>query len=371
MSSSRQSEHYIPTLDGWRAVAIGLVMASHATDAFRSWLAGFGIAYAFPIDLGTLGVQIFFALSGFLITTKMLDSEARGGFSMREFYVRRVFRILPASMLFLALMGLLALAGVFDFTLGRWLSTVFFLANYSPATPSWYLGHFWSLAVEEHFYLLWPLAFVTLRSSRHRLVAVCAMFLGVALWRAIAFKLFVPGFDPAIFWGRTDIVADALMGGVAVSLAWRDETWRPRLLRLLANPLAAWVLVVVVAVVDAARPADWKLGFVLLSVKFALLPLAILATVVRPRGVPARVLEWSVLRWIGLVSYSLYLYQQVFLVHDEFTVPRLHLLQSAPLNVAFALLAGWASYRLVETPMIKVGQRVLKGMKGRSQAAAA
>ena len=371
MSSSRQSEHYIPTLDGWRAVAIGLVMASHATDAFRTWLAGFGVDYAFPIDLGTLGVQIFFALSGFLITTKMLDSEARGGFSMRAFYVRRVFRILPASMLFLALMGALALAGVLDFTLGRWLSTVFFLANYATATPSWYLGHFWSLAVEEHFYMLWPLAFVRLRSSRRRLAAVCAMIAGVALWRAIAFKLFVPGFDPAIFWGRTDIVADALLGGVAVSLAWRDDTWRSRLQRLLANPFAAWALVVAVALVDAARPADWKLGFVLLSVKFALLPLAILSTVVRPHGVPGRVLEWSVLRWVGLVSYSLYLYQQLFLVHDEFAVPRLHVLQAAPLDIAFALLAGWASYRLVETPMIKVGQRVLQGLKRRSQAAAA
>ena len=327
----------------------------------HAWLASFGIDYEFSASLGTLGVQIFFALSGFLITTKMLDSEGRdSGFSLRDFYLRRVFRILPASLSFLLIVALLAAIGVLDITPGRWISTVLFFANYSPATPSWYVGHFWSLAVEEHFYMLWPLAFVLLASTRRRLLAVCALALTVAIWRAISFKFGIASTPPAVFWGRTDIVGDSIMCGVATSLAYRSAALRPLLTKWLSNVAATAILVGAAVCVEAIPVADWKIAFALLSVKFVLLPLAILSTVVRPQGVIGRLLEWEILRWIGLISYSLYLYQQLFLVEGNSTADSLRFVQTAPMNIALAVAAGYLSYRLIETPMIRVGQSVIR-----------
>lgn len=360
MPSRRTSDHYIPTLDGWRAIAIALVMAVHASDSLRRWLRDYDIDFYLPPGLGTLGVQIFFALSGFLITTKMLDAESgRNGFSLRDFYLRRVFRILPASLTFLAIVGALALAGMLPVTLGRWLATVFLLANYAPATGTWFVGHFWSLAVEEHFYLLWPLAFVMLRSNGRRLATVCVAALAVAIWRAVAFKFELTYASPSAFWARTDIVADGILLGVAIALVYRSARYRERLQAVMALPATPYVLVLAVVGLEWAPVFDWKLVLALLSVKFALLPLMILSTVCQPRSIFSRLLEWRALRWVGLISYSLYLYQQLFLVEDMAAPSSLGAVQGAPWNIVFAVIAGYLSYRLIETPMVKLGHRVL------------
>jgi len=361
MLSSRASDKYIPTLDGWRAIAIALVMCAHGSDELRDWLAPLGLRLEIPHELGLLGVQVFFAMSGFLITTKMLDAERSSrGFSRRDFYLRRVFRILPASMTFLAVVGVLALCGVLDVTPGRWLSTVLFWANYSTAAGTWYVGHFWSLAVEEHFYMLWPLVFVLVRSPRPRLAVVVAAIALVALWRAVSFKFGIGTASMAVFWGRTDIVADGILCGVAVALALRHEPWASRLKRVLAHPAATPVLVAAVVLIETIALPDWKATLALLSLKLVLLPLAILSTVMRPDGLLARPLEWRALRWIGRISYSLYLYQQLFLVWDVAQAPGLRAFQTLPASLLFALACAYASYRWIETPMIQLGHRWMR-----------
>jgi peptidoglycan/LPS O-acetylase OafA/YrhL len=160
----RQGE-YLASLDGWRAVAILLVLLGHSMEDLAAWAQQMGAT----IDLlslkyiGMHGVHIVFGLSGFLITSKLIaDEQKHGRISLWGFYIRRTFRILPATLFFLFAVGALALAGVLDVTLGRWLSSLLFSANYSTADYSWYLGHFWSLAVEEHFYLIWPAVFLWL-----------------------------------------------------------------------------------------------------------------------------------------------------------------------------------------------------------------
>lgn len=353
---------YLPTLDGWRAVAIGLVLLAHGSESMQlvfnsPWLAHSALFK----QLGLLGVQLFFGLSGFLITSKLLEEEARhGGVSLRGFYWRRAFRILPASLVFLAVVGALAMAGVLDISLGRWLSTLLFAANYSQAEHSWYLGHFWSLAVEEHFYFLWPLAFVLLGFSQRRVALALGLALLVALWRALDFKLQISGATPAQFWGRTDIAVDGILWGVLLALLYANAAIRPYLQRFLTHPLTWPALAIAVVLVQAMPSLNWKLDFALISVKAALIPLLILGTLLQSNSVKSRLLESAPFRHVGRLSYSLYLWQQLFLVWNDERVVGLTLVQTFPLNLLALYLCASVSLRLIEIPMIALGHRLRK-----------
>src|SRR5215831_3824360 len=172
-STARHESLYIPSLDGIRACSVMVVFAAHA-----------GLRGLIP---GDFGVTVFFFLSGYLITTLLrMEHEQSGTISFRAFYLRRVLRIFPPFYLALGIATLLWLAGALpgpSFRLDGLLSQVFFLTNYWVVQHLWWDGHapgtwiFWSLAVEEHFYLAFPLVyFLLLRfvPSRHRQALVLA-----------------------------------------------------------------------------------------------------------------------------------------------------------------------------------------------------
>ncbi|MDO8989423.1 MAG: acyltransferase [Sideroxyarcus sp.] len=364
--SSGRDGTYLPTLDGWRTIAIALVIIAHSSDSIQNALmpdVGNAI-FDFLKLFGLVGVQIFFGLSGFLITTRLVADEAqRGSISLKSFYIRRAFRILPASLVFLLAIALLSLSGVIQVSFGRWLSTLLFFANYSTAEGSWYLGHFWSLAVEEHFYFIWPLAFLTLTNNSRRVIFAVAGVLLLALWRAVDFKFQLTGSTPAVFWGRTDIQADSILCGVLVALLYSDPVWKLRLRRLLSIP-AVWPVLVLLAfgmaTLIALHVLGWKMAFALLTVKAIVIPLIILGTLISSTNFPGRVLESTVFRWVGRISYSLYLWQQLFLVWNEVRVPYLSPLQSLPVNIILAFACASLSLYLIEKPLISVGHRLAK-----------
>ena len=162
--TAANSSFVIPSLDGIRALAVGLVFAAHA---------GAG-----NISPGPLGVTIFFFLSGYLITTLLrMEFEKTGSISLRNFYLRRAFRILPPLYLVLAAaygLTLLGLLGAQKLRLGACLSQVFFFRDYQILSSGWDgsqtgrplgTGSLWSLAVEEHFYILFPLCYLVLADS--------------------------------------------------------------------------------------------------------------------------------------------------------------------------------------------------------------
>ena len=310
--------------------------------------------------LGLLGVQIFFALSGFLITTRLLQEEHQAGsVSLLHFYQRRAFRILPAALGFLALIGVLSSMGVIQVTLGRWMSAAFFVANYSSSTPSWYLGHFWSLAVEEHFYFLWPILFVVEKRSSGRLTWMVGLILTVTLWRAVAWKFGITSSNAATFMGRTDIVADNLLFGVGGALIYRHTSWWMSWRRFLASRATSAALAIVVLTVTLFEPQEWKLALFFWSVKAAVIPLMIGGSILRAQSGGSTLLELPAIKWVGHLSYSLYLWQQLFLVWNEFRVPALGWVQRIPISYVCALGCAYASYRWIEKPMIKVGRRLL------------
>jgi peptidoglycan/LPS O-acetylase OafA/YrhL len=369
MSATRTLEQRIarkgealPTLDGWRAIAILLVLVGHAMDDIVSVVGALGATFdpGAVRYIGIHGVLVFFGLSGFLITHRLLIEEQRHGqISLWAFYVRRTFRIMPATLFFLTAVGLLALAGLLDISVDRWLSSLLFAANYTTAEYSWYLGHFWSLAVEEHFYLVWPAMFLWLGVVRRRLAWAIGMALAVAVWRAIDFKFQLTGTSAAMFMGRTDIRVDHILWGVVVALAYADPIWRPRLHAWLANSRVTALLLLALAGLLFVYHVDWKLKFALLSIEGILVPLAIMSTTLNHSCRIARLLELPLLRLIGRLSFSIYLWQQLFLVWSEARVPALAPWQALPLNLVALAACAAISFWMIEEPAIALGRKFL------------
>src|SRR5271168_4566722 len=137
---------------------------------------------------GALGVDLFFAISGFLITSRLIEERRIDGtISLKAFYVRRFFRIIPPAFAYLACAAVLGLAlGWIPMNFGQLAASACFYRNYYSmgVEHSWYTGHFWSLAVEEHFYLLWPALLVWAGVKRGRILAPALAF-GVAIWRGL------------------------------------------------------------------------------------------------------------------------------------------------------------------------------------------
>jgi peptidoglycan/LPS O-acetylase OafA/YrhL len=346
---------YLPTLDGWRAVAIIGVMAAHAAatisgpagthpDAFMLWLSGFG----------TRGVDLFFGISGFLICSRLLEEiDQRGRIGLRGFYVRRFLRIVPPYALLLSVLALLALAGILTVSSGQLVASLLFVRNYFPiaATPGWYTLHLWSLSVEEHFYLLWPalLALWTPAKARSRVVAFA---LAIAAWRVVEFRLrllehALPGVS---FFLRTDIRLDAILWGCWLALLLRDPLWRVRLGAWLSGT-RWWIIPALLLAIFATTP---PLAMMWTAI---LVPLMLAGTTLHARSPQARLLELAPLRWIGRLSYSLYLWQQVFFVNPG-VQGQLGILQYAPYSLAACFGCAALSYYGLERPMMRLGHRL-------------
>lgn len=353
-ADSERQQRYIPTLDGWRAIAVLLVLFSHAghsyarTHAERSWFD--------YISTGTHGVNIFFALSGLLITSRLItEAQTSGSISLRDFYIRRAFRILPAALLMLSVIAVLGAAGALPVVRQELVAAALFYRNYLPAllapdASGFFTAHYWSLAVEEHFYLLWP-ALLLLCGTRRGLWAAICVALGVALWRRVELHNEIARFHEVnpLYFVRTDLRVDSIMWGAVMALVLARpgaRAWFERHLGMVGFALVALLFAGVVHVFGT-RPTIWGA---------MLMPLFITATVLHPRSLPGRLLETSAMRWLGRLSYSLYLWELFFVFRG---VPQtLGVLQSFPLNLALTFVCAMASYYLVERPLIRVGHRL-------------
>ncbi len=336
---------YLPTLDGWRAVAVVMVIVSHAVHPEGHWVS----------RLGPYGVSIFFGISGFLICSRLLDEqERRGRIDLAGFYVRRSFRILPAAWAYLGAAGMLVAAGVLTVDPRQFAGCVLVCRNYFPLETTagdWYTRHFWSLAVEEHFYLLFPLLLWAAGPRRARLL-VPALAAAVAAWRAVDYRLrwltdLVPGLYPQF---RTDTCMDGLLCGCWTALLVRR--YRPSPGAATTRAIGLCSLVLVVAGMTGVLPMP---GLALA----ALIPWALAGTTLRPTSPPGRLLESAPLRWVGRLSYSLYLWQELFFVKRPSNLaPALAPLQSWPWNVAALVACAAASYYLLERPLTRLGHRL-------------
>lgn len=339
-----------PALTGLRGVAIAFVLAHHY------------VAYLLPMRLahlasgGFLGVDVFFVLSGFLITTLLLEEadRTRGTISLRRFYSGRALRLLPPVVLLLIGYDLMVAwtrphpVPLHEVVRSN-LIVFFYATNWfqSLGTPiAEELNHTWSLAVEEQFYFVWPLiVIIALRLGGRTWMAVTALLAAIcaiALWRAHLYT--GPASWPKVY-ERSDARADTLLVGALASVLWRAGWITPRRLRPIALPCAVViVLSAQYAHRDSARLYD--AGFTLLAFASATV---IVSVIGQTRGLGA-VLSWRPLVALGEISYGVYVFHMLVLatVIREFHA---RALERGAVALAITLAVATASYLIVERPL--------------------
>ncbi len=351
------SGHRIPSLDGFRAISILMVLYGHLGGTRNYPTAAVGIFGRWLGDLGHLGVLVFFVISGFLITTLLMGEHAKTGtISLKQFYLRRVLRIFPAFYVLILALLIATWLGWVELTGRDFAFAMTYTVNYFSGHP-WQVGHLWSLSIEEQFYLLWPLALLVLRERRALILAIAAIFAAPLLRAAIREYIFhvnphTPLADMSIFPAMFDYIATGC--ALALLRPWLlTQDWY---LRLTASP---WLLLAVPLIFLINRLDGYTLAMLLgspvLNVCVALL---IESCTRHDRTLAGRFLNWKPVAALGVLSYSLYLWQQPFLDrHSGAWV------NAFPQNLVFAFAVALLSYFLVE--------RTFLGLRNRFRRAAA
>ena len=341
---------YRPSLDGLRAVAILSVLAVHTIHV-----------YGWPLlKGGSLGVDVFFVLSGFLITSLLLEEwSGDGQINLRNFYLRRALRLVPALVALLTVLFFTAHLLLAPAEAARTLRAIpisfLYLSDLAIAFGDNHqlgaLKHTWSLAVEEQFYLLWPpLFYLALKSGLSRrtifgltlLLIVAAVLHRAALWEG-------PVSIPRTYYS-IDTRADALLVGCAtgMALSWGFVRACPGWLAALAVLTLEFMLLFT----DYATPFMHKGGFTVAAVATSCV---IVGVLLRPSGLFRGVLEARALVWVGRVSYGLYLWH-----YPSFKAVQ-YLSAPWPVKLAVALIVTFAvtalSFYLLEKPILRLKSR--------------
>ena len=345
----------IPSLDGLRAISILFVIIGHSAETMpRIDGAAGSLFHGLILMLGNggLGVTVFFVLSGFLITTLLLkEIKKTGELSIRAFYIRRAFRIWPAFYLMVAVVVILGIIKAIPLTVGEVVSASLFFWNYYPHGATWFLGHSWSLSVEEQFYVIWPLLLKFLGPRR-------------GTWFAAAVIVIEPAIRVANYWlvpsmrGHIGIMghtrADSLMIGALVALLYgkpRFENFVERLFTWRLPLAGAAFLLFLNPILEEKAHGAYMLpvGILLQNCIIALIMLWAIQNSDKAFG---RVLNSRLAIHVGLISYSLYLWQQIFLTTQNKSFTGVF-----PMNLLCTLAVAECSYWFVEKSFLAMRKR--------------
>lgn len=342
----------IPGLDGLRAIAVTWVVLVHSerTAGFPDWLRVVS-------HHGHLGVDIFFVISGFLITTLLIrELERHGRINLRRFYIRRFLRIIPAYCALLAAVAISQSVGRIHVPARDWIAALTYTTNWL-YHPTWELGHTWSLAVEEHFYLIWPFVlFATGVVGGWRAALTCIIgswilrcFISLALPRIIG--PVDASYYSALAENWTITRLDTISCGCLLALASRHDNLRSWLDR---NTTPAHLVAYLATLcVSLAMGASGKLHLCVCYSLDAFCISMLVWGMIRSKGVARKVLANPILTTIGVGSYSIYLWQQMF-IHPDLS----GWIHSFPQNACFALGAAWLSFWIIERPFNRMKDRL-------------
>lgn len=352
-------------LDAWRGISILLVILHHAVyfrfgDFFRGflevslparaslfhqglWMLDYALV-EFSERAGPLGVKIFFVISGYIITKLLIEEELRAkAIDVWGFYFRRVVRILPALLLYVFSVFLFSLFGWVVFDAPSFFAALGFICNTELVLCSQPLIHTWTLSIEEQFYILWPIVFILVR-ARWRSLFLATSFLVLILLSAL--EIFI-----AYDWiNNPQAYACIVIGALyASSAGWKRFVDRWGVLVTFLFALGILGLSALDGFEDVARKLYWSVT------PFALLAMVMGSYAVKD-WIPAILIR--ALALLGLFSYSLYLWQEVFLMEKQ------HYLVSSPLEWTILLIPTViASYYLVEQPLIRWGKRAYRSSR--------
>lgn len=355
----------VEALDGLRGIAILMVLCCHFhaildSDPKFDELTPWGFVNKLLLR-GFLGVDLFFVLSGFLITSLLFKTSIQNPFkSMRHFYIRRILRLFPALFALLFVSFIVSYFEKFPMK-EQWTTTwpaILFISNWN---LKWHflhiqsdVGHLWSLAVEEQFYLIWPSILMTLRYFRsprwtYFLVSTSLVALVVIhrfqLWNANEPWLFL--------YSRTDTRVDSMLVGCLVAFTYRYFQINTRVLKILGAIATIVVLPLAYRYAGGTQGFLYEGGFTLFAVLFGLIILACVSC----ESVGTKLLGSRILKWFGKVSYGLYLWHVII-----FRVSERHFhYGSNSFRVAtttlFSLFVTELSWRFIEQPFLRLKNR--------------
>jgi peptidoglycan/LPS O-acetylase OafA/YrhL len=326
-----------PALDGLRGIAVALVVLSHAE------IPGFAAG-------GVVGVTMFFTISGFLITSLLLEERKRKRrIDLKGFYARRAYRLLPA------VVALIVVMFAASFILGPevlepWqaLTALFYVANWFRASGDWLgsVSHTWSLSIEEQFYILWPLALI-LAGRNWRVLGFVA---GVGAAVAVALRVMLwddgAGLDRVYF--GTDTRADAILLGCALAV------WMHRRQVGTSRP---WVATALTVLAVGCSVIGGAFSYIWTPLLVSLLTAGIIWLVTT--GAYSGWLQNRVLALVGQRSYGLYLWHvpvMTLLLHSPKLEP-VPMVARIPLLIGLSWLLTMLSWRFVESPFLRMKER--------------
>lgn len=335
-------QNRLPSLDGLRAFSIMLVCVGHIAGTVGA------PDFLLPLhNLGNFGVKIFFVISGFLITYLLLiEREKTGEINLKEFYIRRTFRLFPAFYFFVFCMAAAHYMGLIKLWTGDLFHAATYTMNYHH-DRNWWLNHTWSLAVEEQFYLLWPLLLLLIGKLNARTVAILVIYI-VPLIRALMWY----GFEasPSAMTREFQAVADALATGCVLAYLYKSNTEIPRWFTSLWFYLVPMCMFIIPALLSKFHPPIFYiLGQSIINICAAAL---IWRFITVRKGLPFKLLNWAPVVWIGTLSYSLYLWQEPFLnswVRDWYA--------SWPINIVLVFGFALFSYYAIEKPFMTMRKK--------------
>ncbi|HQU83453.1 MAG TPA: acyltransferase [Pyrinomonadaceae bacterium] len=335
-----KSENRIPSLDGLRTISILLVIINH-------WLfvLGFGDAG----NLGNLGVRVFFVISGFLITGLLLkEIEKTNGINLWKFYFRRSLRIFPPFYFYLFVIFLAVVLGFIDIPFKFFLAASFYLSDYLNPL-NWLLGHTWSLAVEEQFYLLFPTILLILGIRKTKVFLLLIILINPFI-RVLDFQIF--GSDPIWVLKGFHANMDSLAAGCLLALFYKNLHQNSVYKRLIRSKI---VLIAPLIIILANLQYDHPRIF--LGASFTIMNLLIAFcidwAVTNYDSFAGKILNSAPFVTLGMMSYSIYLWQQPFFNPKEPSI-----LTQTPFNFIGLAVTTLISYFLVEKYSLKIRKKL-------------
>src|SRR5580704_6596131 len=347
------AKHRIAALDGWRGISISLVIIGHTWN-YR--LATHLEHTSNPMsELAQLGVCIFFFISGFIITKMSLQEyAATANFSIRDFYIRRVFRIIPPFFIFLLVLVVARSLSLIDQPFAGIVTAGAFLCNIE-ADCGWFAGHSWSLAVEEQFYLLFPVLFAIAGLKLGRVAGLAlVIFLALPLVR---FLLNLGPWASALIEFTTPFLF-ICFGCVAATHEARLERLSQSLWATYLSGAAVAVMLAVVLTNGSQLFPPASVGSRLLALlNFIALPISVawlVGSSIYRRNAFTAVITTPPVLFVGSISYSLYLWQQLFVAPQSLYLTG-SIFMFWPLQFVFA----WLSRRCIEIPSMRLGKQMM------------
>lgn len=353
----RMAEDRIPSLDGWRGVSIIFLVLGHQMNLSRQHFAH-NPKILNLLEFHNYAVQIFFVLSGFLITKLFISEERKyGDINLYNFYIRRIFRIIPAYYIFLTVV-LIAdrLSPHPGISWHVWLKAYLFLMNFGFWGTAWYVGHSWSLSVEEQYYLIWPAVY-----KRKRLLWIAIVFVCIApVFRIISYRY------PNLIYNFSFLVnADAIFWGALFAMYF-DKPIFGKLLKY-----AKWIFAITLLLLIPERfsvPGTGIFTVPLVKTFFSLSLIILMHYSLNKESRMYAFFNNRFLLFLGVLSYSIYLWQQVF--YASYSIFGDSIVTTFPINWIVIFLVAYINHRFIEKPFIGLRKRFMRKQVPLQQTAA-